>query len=86
MVVVEHQAVGLQVKLIIVKSVLAKAHTGVFVDDASHFDDLPALETKLILVSDDLCVVVVALRDQQLVVRHALDSADEGDRSPDKAI
>ena len=66
---------------------LTEAHTFIFVNDTTHLHDLALLQTKLILVPDHLgCGGVLALRDLQLVIADALNSAHEGDGTPDKAL
>ena len=84
-VVLEHHAVGLQVELVVVEGVLAEAHTAVFVHDAAHLYDLAALQAEFVLVPDHFRVVVVALRDLQLVIRDALNAADKGDCAANEA-
>ena len=54
MVVLEHHAVGRQVKLVIVQRMLSEAHALVLVHDATHLHNLSLLQAKIILVADDL--------------------------------
>lgn len=88
-VVLEHHAVGGQVKLGIVQCMLAEAHTLILVHDAAHLHHLALRQAQLVLVPDHLGRrrrSVHSLHHVQLIVGDALDAPHEGDSAPHELV